>query len=260
MTKLNRSIDRGLSVLEVVHTSGRISLAVLAARTSLPKATLLRICATLEARRWLFRRSSDGNYQLGSAFPQGNGMPNRVDRLVAVAKDEILRLSHDTGLGSDLAAGIGGGRVEIVDTTRRFQVHGVFPDTVGFRPSPVLSALGTAYLFALSGADRAQALQALASRLPREDVKALPGLASVLKGIAERGYAVRPAGHWGRAVDYGELPAAIAVPIVAGKEPVGAVNLVWKATDHSVEAVAKDHLSRLRSAARIIGRNYADLS
>ncbi|WP_264214100.1 helix-turn-helix domain-containing protein [Leisingera thetidis] len=260
MTKLNRSIDRGLAVLEVVHASGTVSLAVLAARTGLPKSTLLRICKTLEARRWLLHRNSDGNYLLGSAFPQGDGMPNRVDRLVGAAKEEIVRLSRDTGLGSDLAAGIGGGRVEIADTTRRFQVHGVYPNAVGFRPSPVLSALGTAYLFALSGADRALALQDLAGRLPREDVKALPGMATVLKRIAERGYAVRAAGHWGRAVDFGELPAAIAVPIAADQEPVGAVNLVWKATDHSVEAVAKDHLSRLQSAARIIGRNYAELS
>lgn len=259
MTKLNRSIDRGLAVLEVVHTSGTVSLAVLAARTSLPKPTLLRICATLEARRWLLRRSNDGNYQLGSAFPQGDGSPNLTDRLVAVGKDVIVRLSRETGLGVDLAAGIGGGRIEIVDTTRVFKLHGVHPDSVGFRPSPILSALGTAFLFALSGADRAQALQDLADRLPREDFQALPGLATILKSIAERGYAIRPEGHWGRAVDYGALPGAVAVPIVAEKKPVGAVNLVWNASERSVESVVRDHHTQLQSAARIIGRAYAEL-
>lgn len=258
MTKLNRSIDRGLAVLEAVHTSGTVSLALLATITGLPKPTLLRICATLEARRWLLRRSSDGNYQLGSAFPQSGGMPDRTDRLVAVGKEVIIRLSRETGLGSDLAVGIGGGRVEIIDTMRNFKVHGVHPDSVGFRPSPILSALGTAFLFALSGADRAQALQDLADRLPREDAQALNGLARILKSIAERGYAVRPEGHWGRAVDYGALPGAIAVPIIASKEPVGAVNLVWNANDRSVESVAKDHLLRLQTAARTIGRTYVE--
>ncbi|WP_299938406.1 helix-turn-helix domain-containing protein [uncultured Pelagimonas sp.] len=259
MTKLNRSIDRGLAVLEVVHTSGTISLAGLARHTDLPKPTLLRICATLEARRWLLRRSNDGYYQLGSAFPLGDGSPNLTDRLVAVGKDVIVQLSRKTGLGVDLAAAIGDGRVEIVDTTRVFKMHGVHPDSVGFRPSPVLSALGTAFLFALSGADRAQALQNLADKLPREDIQAMPGLAPILKGVAERGYAIRPKGHWGRAVDYGALPGAIAVPIFANKNPVGAVNLVWNASERSVDAVARDHHTRLQSAAHIIGRAFAEL-
>lgn len=258
MTKLNRSIDRGLTVLEVVHASGAVSLAVLAARTGLPKATLLRICATLEARRWLLRRASDGRYQLASTFPHGGGTPKHIDRLVAVAKDELLRLSRETGHGSDLAAGIGGGRVEIVDTTRQFKVHGVYPDTVGFRPSPVLSALGRAFLSGLSSADRAQALRDLEGRMPRGDLQALPGLAATVRRIEARGYATRSEGYWGRAVDYGALPAAIALPIVAGPEVVGAINLVWTASDRSETQVATDHLARLRQAARTIGCLYAD--
>lgn len=259
MTKLNRSIERGLTVLEVIHTSGASSLAFLAAQTGLSKPTLLRICATLESRRWLIRRSNDGCYQLGSAFPHSGGMPDLVDRLVAVGKEEILRLSEETGLGVDLAASIGGGRTEIVDTTRVFRKHGVYPDAVGFRPSPILSALGAAYLSGLSKAGRAEALQGLLKKLPREDIAALPQLPQLLKAVAENGYAARASGHWGRAVDYGELPSAIAVPILAGAEPVGSVNLVWNASDHSVEDVARNHLARLQATARIIGQGYADL-
>lgn len=258
MTKLNRSIERGLTVLEVIHTSGVSSLAYLAAQTGLSKPTLLRICATLESRRWLIRRSSDGRYQLGSAFPQSGGVPDLVDRLVAAAKQEIVRLSEETGLGVDLAAAIGGGRTEIVDTTRVFKKHGVYPGSVGFRPSPILSALGAAYLSGLSKSGRAEALQELVNRLPREDAAALPRLPQLLKAANEKGYAARAHGHWGRAVDYGELPAAIAVPIMAQREVVGAVNLVWNAADQSVEDVASNHLSRLQSAARIIGQAYAD--
>lgn len=257
--KLNRSIDRGLTVLEVIHTSGASSLAFLAARTGLSKPTLLRICMTLEKRRWLTRRSSDGCFQLGSAFPQAGGMPDLVDRLVAVSKEEIVLLSEETGLGVDLAAAIGGGRTEIVDTTRVFSKHGVYPDAVGFRPSPILSALGCAYLSGQSDSARAAAMKELVSRLPREDASALLQLPNILKTIAKNGYATRAQGHWGRAVDYGELPAAIAVPILADAEVVGAINLVWNATDQSVEAVAKSHLARLQATAHTIGRNYAAL-
>ncbi|MCK0139911.1 helix-turn-helix domain-containing protein [Aliiroseovarius sp. F47248L] len=260
MIKLNRSIERGLTVLEVVHTSGASSLAFLAAQTGLAKPTLLRICATLENRRWLIRRSSDGCYQLGSAFPHAYGMPDLVDRLVAVGKEEIVRLSEQTGLGVDLAAAIGEGRTEIVDTTRVFKKHGVYPDAVGFRPSPILSALGSAYISALSPSARAQALRELVDRLPREDTAVLPQLLQVIRNITEQGYAARAQGHWGRAVEYGELPSAIAVPILAGREPVGAINLVWNAGDRSVEDVAKDHLARLQSAAKTIGQNYQEFA
>lgn len=258
MTKLNRSIDRGLTVLEAVHSVGTCSLASLAARTGLPKPTLLRICKSLEARRWLFRRLSDGKYQLGSAFPRSGGMPNRVDRLIAAAKGEIVRLSLETGLASDLAAGIGGGRVEIVDTSRSYKRHAIYPDTVGFRPSPLLSALGAAYTFALSEQDRAKPLQDPAERLPREDAKEIAAGAKILSDIRARGYAIRSPDHWGRAVDYGALPAAIAVPVFANDTPVGAINLVWNASAHQVEEVARDHLPRLRSVAKTIGRTYAD--
>ncbi len=258
MIKLNRSIARGLTVLEVIHASGASSLAFLAAETGLSKPTLLRICATLENRRWLIRRSSDRCYQLGSAFPNVGGRPDLVDRLVAAGKEEIVRLSKATGLGVDLAVGVGGGRTEIVDTTRVFKKHGVYPDTVGFRPSPILSALGIAYLSGLSKSGRADALRALTPRLPREDAAALPELPTLLKDVAAQGYASRASDHWGRAVDYGELPAAIAVPIHAGGESVGAINLVWNAEDRSVAAVAREHLSSLRTAACTIGRHFAD--
>lgn len=260
MTKLNRSIDRGLTVVEVIATMGTSSLAVLAAQTGLPKPTLLRICATLEARRWLFRRTSDGKYQLGSAFPRCGGMPNRVDRLVSVGKSEIIRLSRETGLASDLAAATADGRLEIVDTSRSYKLHSIYPDAVAFRPSPLMSALGAAYLFALSDQERAKALQGFAERLPREELNALPSVDRILAGIAERGYAVRAPGHWGRAVDYGALPTAIAVPIIAGDRPVGAVNLVWNSNEQCVEKVARDHLARLASVAQRIGSTYSDQS
>jgi IclR family mhp operon transcriptional activator len=260
MTKLNRSIERGLTVLEVIHISGAISLARLAARTELSKPTLLRICATLESRRWLIRRNSDGWYQIGSGFPVAGGKPDLVDRLVAVAKEEILRLSEETGLGVDLAAAIGGGRTEIVDTTRVFKKHRVYPDAVGFRPSPVLAALGVAYLSGLAEPALAEALRDLAKSLPREDAAAVAQLPQILNSVAEKGYAVRAEGHWGRAVDYGELPSAIGVPILADAEPIGALNLVWNASHRSVESVAKDHLAQLQAAARTIGHRYAEFA
>lgn len=258
MTKLNRSIERGLLVLKVVHGSGASSLSFIAAQTGLSKPTLLRICATLENQRWLARRSSDGRYQLGTGFPNVRGILDIADRLVSVSKEVIVDLSEQTGLGVDLAAAIGGGRVEIVDTTRVYRMHGIYAYSVGYRPSPFLSALGLAYFAALPSTDRAEALRDSATRLTREDMAVLPKLPKILTSIKGNGYSVRAAEHWGRAVDYGALPAAIGAPVHEHGKPIGAVNLVWDASKRKTEEVAKEHLGRLQAAAKTIGQRYAD--
>lgn len=250
MTKLNRSIERGLSVLDIVHVSGPCSLAFLAGQTGLPKPTVLRICATLEHRRWLMRMPGDGRYQLGPAFPRVGGQPDLAGLLVAAAGNHMTRLSRASGLGVDLACGIGGGRIEVVATTRDYEKHGIHPDVAGFRPSPVLSALGIAYLAALP-----QRMLKDLDRLPGYDDPRLPQL---LASVRARGYAVRMRGYWGRAVDYGALPSAIAVAVLAGDAPVGALNLVWNGADHPVEHVVNNHLDHLHIAAKAIGQHYLD--
>ncbi|MFC6587965.1 helix-turn-helix domain-containing protein [Sulfitobacter pacificus] len=47
MTKLNRSVERSMKILEVVSGSGVTSLAFLAEQTGLPKPTIMR-----SARLW----------------------------------------------------------------------------------------------------------------------------------------------------------------------------------------------------------------
>ena len=163
-------------------------------------------------------------------------------------------------MGVDLAAAIGEGRTEIVDTTRVFKKHGVYPDAVGFRPSPTESALGFAFLMGLVETGNFEALQQIEKSQVREITSALPQLSKSLAEGAKRGYAIRAHGHWGRAVDYGELPAAIAVPIISDMDTIGALNLVWNASDQSVENIAKVHLGRLQSSARRIGQGFAEFT
>ncbi|WP_055681346.1 IclR family transcriptional regulator [Jannaschia rubra] len=255
MTKLNRSIERGLLVLETVSSNGPTSLAALSRTTGLPKATLLRICATLEQRRWLARRSANGRYQLGSAFPDQGSRPEGTHRLIEAGSEELLRLSEKTGLAADLAGEVGKGRVEIIDTTRVYKTHDLNPDCIGFRPSPFRSALGSAYLFALSPEARAGVVADLARNLPAKDRSAVDRLPQWLRDFQTRGYGIRQDGYWGRAVDYGALPSAIAVPITVAGRPVGAVNLVWPAEGEPVARVADEHLPDLKAAAASIARN-----
>ncbi len=256
MTKLNRSVERSMKILEVVFGSGVTSLAFLAEQTGLPKPTIMRICATLVSQRWLTQSRNDGRYRIGSRFPRLGAAPDSIDALVEAGSSEIIRLSELTGLGVDLAAAIGNGRVEIVDTTRKFSEHGIFPDCIGFRPSPFRSALGCAFLAALDANERADVSAKLALNTKGQERKAALSLPEKLKEIRARGFATREYGYWGRGVDYGGIPSAISVAIRAGSRVVGALSLVWLAERQSVEDVATAHLERLTLAGEVIGRHF----
>ncbi|MGB1214539.1 MAG: IclR family transcriptional regulator [Pikeienuella sp.] len=257
MSKLNRSVERSMKILEVVAGSGVCSLAFLADQTGLPKATILRICATLVGQRWLSQSRSDSRYRIGSRFPRLSNAPGSIDALVEAGSAEIMELSEATGLGVDLAAAIGNGRVEIVDTTRRYREHGIFPDCIGYRPSPFRSALGCAYLASLGPDEMQLHSTTLSANTTGKDRAAALRLPETLKGIRALGFATREHGYWGRAVDYGGIPSAISVAIHTTDQVVGAVSLVWLAEAQSVEAVAEAHLARLNATAAAIGTNLA---
>lgn len=253
MTKLNRSVERSMKIIEVVSDSGVTSLAFLAEQTGLPKATILRICATLVNQKWLSQSRSDSRYRIGPRFPRLGSEPDSVDAIIEAGKLEIVALTKGTGLAVDLAVSIGDGRVEIVDTTRHFAQHGIFPDTIGYRPSPFRSALGSAYLAALNAEERTAHAAKLAMNTKGRDREAALNFPKRLQDIAKNGYAAREEAYWGRAVDYGGTPSAIGVAILSDKRPVGAISLVWLAEKQTVASVAATHLAVLSRTARAIG-------
>lgn len=257
MTKLNRSVERGLDIIEVLLSEGPSSLALIAKETQLSKATVIRLCATLEKRHWVIKRSSDGRYQLGSKIATFTGQSPLGELLVEAGKLEIIKLSDKTGLAVDLAASIGNGRIEIVDTTRSYHQHKIPPDCIGYRPSPFRTALGLSFLAALPPAEFAATIPDLAQATPRDDRAAMENLSKTLKTMRAQGYATRENNYWGRAVERGNLPSAIGIAVIANGKPVGAINLVWAARDRSVQEVATAHLKTMQDAARRIGKRLA---
>lgn len=257
MTKLNRSVERGMNVVETVVECGVCSLGLLADKTGLPKPTLLRICATLVEQRWLSQSSGDKRYRIGNRFPRLGAEMELVDAVVEAGKAEIVALSQTTGLAVDLAVSIGNGRVEIVDTTRAFSKHGIFPDSIGYRPSPFRSALGSVFLAAMDTKELAKLSANLIANTTGSDRIAALDLPKKIHKIKADGYAIREEGYWGRAVDYGGVPRAISIAICKGKQPVGALSLIWLAEKRSVQSVADDYLSDLSQSAAAIGRRLS---
>ncbi|MCO4839877.1 MAG: helix-turn-helix domain-containing protein [Rhodobacteraceae bacterium] len=253
MTILNRSVERSIKIIETVSDNGVCSLAFLADHTELPKATILRICATLVRQRWLSQSRSDKRYKIGPRFPRLNPVSDVVDAFIETGKLEIVTLSNRTGLAVDLAVSIGEGRVEIVDTTRQFSLHGIFPDTIGYRPSPFRSGLGAAFLAALDAKELSAYSKSLIANTTGRDREAALKLPERILEIRQAGYAKREEGYWGRAVDYGGVPSAISVAIHIDNKAIGAMSLVWLAERNSMESVIDEHLARLSMAAKAIG-------
>jgi len=257
MTKLNRSVERSMKIIETVSDNGVCSLAFLADQTGLPKATILRICATLTQQRWLSQSGNDKRYKIGPRFPRLNPVPDTVDAILEAGKLEIVALTTATGLAVDLAVSIGDGRIEIVDTTRQFVQHGIFPDTIGYRPSPFRSGLGVAFLAALDPTELAACSKSLVVNTTGREREAALKMNNKILETRQNGYAVREEAYWGRAVDYGGVPRAISVAIRANNQAVGAISLVWLAERRSIDSVVEEHLARLALAANVIGDRFA---
>ncbi|MCX7560578.1 helix-turn-helix domain-containing protein [Sulfitobacter sp. F26204] len=257
MTKFNRSVERSMKIIEVISGSGVTSLAFLADQTGLPKATILRICATLVKQRWLTQSRSDSRYRIGPSFPRLSATPDSVDAIIDAGKSEIVALTESTGLAVDLAVSIGNGRVEIVDTTRHFIQHGIFPDTIGYRPSPFRSALGSAFLAALDAEELTTYSTKLAENTRGKDREAAMNFPKRLLEVRKNGFASREEAYWGRAVDYGGTPSAIGVAIQADKKALGAMSLVWLAEKRTVASVVEAHLDQLSMAAVSIGQQLS---
>jgi IclR family mhp operon transcriptional activator len=135
-----------------------------------------------------------------------------------------------------------------------FERHEIYPQCIGFRPSPFRSALGCAYLCGFQEQVRADMVADLSRRLSSDDWPRVKRLSESFQEYDILGYARRAPDHWGRAVDFGALPNAIAVPILQGHSSIGSLNLVWASERYSVEDVAERNLAQLRDTAASITR------
>lgn len=86
-----RAVDRVCDILDILANSQTgATLTEVAEQAALPKSSVFRYLAALEARHYVARDEQDGLYRLGLAFrPQDL---RSVERLLSVAKPELDRL------------------------------------------------------------------------------------------------------------------------------------------------------------------------
>lgn len=265
MTKTNRSLERGVALLDILIRRGPNSLAALARHADLPKPTVYRLLLTLVEQGWIYRRHNDGRYVPTLPDPNLRAEPApdaaRGAAVARLAMPHLLALTAKSGLAADLTWVIEDGVLEVIDSTRLPGDGHVDPKVAGFRPSLAFSAPGRALLAASSAEGLARHLQHLMRMdSPAERLAVTSGqLASEISATRQRGYGVRASGYWPNSSDYGREPMDIAVAFEQRATPQGCISLVWPAEARAAADVARLYLDEMRMTAKKISLAIAKM-
>jgi IclR family mhp operon transcriptional activator len=257
--KTVRALDRGLEVLAFIQSARAASLHDMHLGTGLPKATLIRIIATLDQRGLIWQRIADGAYMPSQLPAARSTHEGSEDRLVEVASPVLERLCRTVNWPSILAVPRLD-HMEVLETNApKSYFHHIPLGPVGFRVNMLRSATGRAYLAFCTDSERQAVLKRLrASTDPGNALAHRPVLAKRLVEETRRlGYGHRTADFGGH-YDLSRQQAddgrdSIAVPIRAGGEVVAAVNLTWIHKVLTLQQVVDRHLAPLQAAAAEIG-------
>lgn len=256
--KTIRALDRGLEVLDYLHRSRNASLHDLHLATGLPKATLTRVIATLEARGLIWQRLADGAFMASHTYQPRPPQVNDENFLVEVASPILERLCQKVNWPSILAVPRLD-HMEVIETNSPRSYFSHIPlGPIGFRINMLRSATGRAYLAFCGAAEREAVLQRLrTSNEPGNYLAQRPEtVATLLEETRNRGYGIRTedfGGHYDKTRrEFNDGRDSIAVPVWAGEEVVAVVNLTWMHKVASVEQMVKKHLAQLSQATQEI--------
>jgi IclR family mhp operon transcriptional activator len=256
--KTIRALDRGLEVLGYLHKARAASLHDLYLGTSLPKATLTRVLATLEARGLVWQRLADGSFMASHTFQPRPPQMNDDNFLVEVAAPILERLCQKVNWPSILAVPRLD-HMEVIETNRPKSYFSHIPlGPIGFRINMLRSATGRAYLAFCSEDERQAVLQRLAaSNEPGNYLARKPDVVDkLLTETRSLGYGHRTAdfgGHFDKTRrEFDDQRDSIAVPVWAGEEVVAVVNLTWMHKVATVAKMVKAYLPDLTQTSREI--------
>jgi IclR family mhp operon transcriptional activator len=255
----NRSLDRGLAVLNALSVHGASSLRDLHARTHLPKSTIRRILETLIRRKIVRRSLSDRLYRANIYLPTLNARYARGEGLlVDRALPHMIALTRGVGWSCDLHI-FERTRSRVIESTRPLSPFFQFERHIDLEVSVFASAGGMAALSTWSDA----AVLSLVDEIGDHPVLGLPcigiGKRELLAALARAradGYAVR-AGSYRSETPLANKLHAIACPIFQGDAAAGALVMLWPRDLYSPAAFARLYLDRLQSAATAVTRDLA---
>lgn len=264
--KAIRALDRGLDVLRIIQETKAASLNDLHLATRLPKATLLRILKTLIGRDLIWQRIADGAYVPSYTFSKRARVFDEETHLAEVAAPILAELCKRVRWPSNLLCP----RLDhmvVVETNRPMSDFDYIMSRTplgSFNVNMLRSASGRCYLAFCSPKERAAIVARLRKSVRPGDALARnrAKLEKVISDARARGYGTRDpdfGGHY-------DLPKSevndgrnsIAVPVHAGDEVVGCINLTWIARVATASVIIERFLPRLGEAARTISKRMTE--
>lgn len=250
----NRSLDRGLAILESLSVHGASSLHDLHRRTRLPKTTIRRTLGTLIRRKIVRRSLADRLYRTNVVLSAASGGLSAGEGwLVDCAVPHMIELTRAAGWSCDLHI-FERTWSRIIESTRPLSPFFQYERHIDLRVPAVASASGLAVLATWPDA----AVLALIEETRDHPVWGLSRLGigprdflSVLKRTRQAGYAVRVRQYRGE-TPLADTLNAIACPVFRAATAVGALALLWPKGFLSTARFAEIHLPRLREAAAAI--------
>jgi IclR family transcriptional regulator, mhp operon transcriptional activator len=258
--KTIRALDRGLEVLSVLQTSRSASLHELHVATQLPKATLTRVIATLEARGLIWQRLADSAFLPTHTLLPRPRQINDEAQLVEAASPVLERLCKKVDWPSVLAVPRMD-YMEVIETNSPKSYFSHIPlGPIGFKINMLRSATGRCYLGFCGEPERQAILQRLrASSEPGDFLAKRPAMVARLLNETKRlGYGERYQDFGGNfnlsRREWNDGRDSVAVPIVVDFDVVAVINLTWFHKVKTVEQIVAAHLGTLKEAAAEISR------
>jgi IclR family transcriptional regulator, mhp operon transcriptional activator len=262
--KTIRALSRGMDVLNLVQTSGGMSLDDLFRATRLPKATLLRILLTLQEKELVWQRIVDSAYLPSHVLQENVRRFDEETHLVEVASPIMERLTQKVKWPSILAVPRLS-HMEVIETNApRSYFHHIPLGPVGFQINMLKSATGRAYLGFCSERECATILNRLqaSQRIGDRQAQELADVAAMLAQTRRLGYGTRDP-HFGGDFDrtrkeWNDGRDSIAVPIIVLAQVRGCLNLTWIQKVANRREIVQQHLRLLKEAAENIGATLQD--
>lgn len=256
----NRSLDRGLTILDSLSLHGASSLQDLHARTRLPKSTIRRLLGTLIRRKIVRRGLSDQLYRANISLPVQNsrGFGQGEGLLVERAVPHMIELTRVVGWSCDLHI-FERTRSRVVESTRLLSPFFQYERQIDLEVPVFAAAAGLAVLSTWQDS----VVLALVDEIGDDPDWGLPRLGitrsdllATLRQVRSMGYAVRVPHYRGMSPMAGTLNA-IARPVERGGVAVGALVTLWPKGFLAHERFADIHLERLKNTAAAITADLA---
>jgi DNA-binding IclR family transcriptional regulator len=184
-----RALDRGLDILEAFSIqSPELSIKDLAARTGLPKPTVIRLLSVLVERGYVERLADSEGYRLGVRTLEISSVFLETTSVEVEARPIMTRLAHATGQTANLG---------ILDNYQVVHIAVVAPDrpvrfwaSIGKREDAYVSGLGKVLLTGLSDDQLDHYLSLQRPALTPYTITDAEALRQELRLTSQRGWAI----------------------------------------------------------------------